>query len=724
MWSKEGVHTLQHHIQTIAETEQSSLLHTHLMLEHMRTGMALYEVEEFRLLAVNTRFKQFLEEYLCPGKSSEMAIGCPLKTLVPEPEGAGRAILSIFRKVVETGESFEVDAFPIPMVGKGLTYWEWTLDPIRDVSGVITHLLHSANDVTEHARALQQAEEVYSTLSQTTHNIDAERKRLEVIEAVARSVRESFDVKTIGQSAIDALKGAFDPIYSVIHVSDSAQQRLRLLHISTTHGLERIKDFVQEVSYDSPLLISSATSHKNPIIIENLQSKVQAGEIDSKHPAARLGVKGFICIPLWSGEQFEGILTASFRESIHVDGTEVRTLEGCSMHIAAALAQARLHAEIEQERVRLRAVLDQLPEGILLIEAPDEHIQYVNAAAREIAGMPHAGQPGFQDRDAQILAYITNIYSYITDVHEAPIPREKLPANRALQGETINGYEIILTKVDGKRVFLLTSAAPLRTDNGTITGAIVVFQDITSRKSIEQQKNEFLSITSHELRTPITAIQGFAEILQMGSGQPESLTTQRSQRALTSIVDQSKRLTRLIDEMLDLSRIENKRLLLNRKLHNLIQTVTQVVESQSIVAKRHDIRLVLDGMTAQDTLPGYYDEDRIIQILNNLMNNAVKYSADYTDIEVGLRLVDDKAGEAMIWVRDHGIGIAAKELPYIYERFHRASNLDRSISGLGIGLYLVNELVKRHEGDIRVDSVEGKGSTFYVTLPLHPVHDP
>jgi PAS domain S-box-containing protein len=694
-----------------------TITHANLMLENMRIGMALYDVQEFRLLAVNNRFKLFLEEYLCPGKSYELALGCPLRTLLPQPKEVARAILNIFRGVVETGEPYETDAFPIPMVGKGLTYWEWTLDPIRDASGTITHLLHSANDVTAHVQAIQQAEQIYSSLSQTTHTIDAERKRLEVIEAVARSVRESFDMKDIGQSAIDAIKGAFDPLYFIIHVSDTAQRKLRLLNISTATGLERIKDFVQEVSYDSPLLVSSAAWHKSPIIIENLQTKVEAGEIESKHPAAVLGVKGFICIPLWSGERFEGTLAASFRESIRPDGAEVKTLEGCGMHIAAALAQARLHTEIEQERARLRAVLEQLPEGILLVEAPNGRIQYVNAATSEITGIPASEQVDRLAQEAPLA--ITMI-----DAQRNHIPSEKLPSIRALKGETINGYEIILTRQDGDEVFLLTSAAPLRTDDGTIIGAIVVFQDITTRKSIEQQKNEFISITSHELRTPITAIQGFAEILQVRSRQPESLNTPASQRALSSIIEQSKRLSRLIEEMLDLSRIESKQLLLNLAPHILIQTLMQVIESQSIMTKRHDIHLVLDGVTAQDTLMGDFDEDRIIQVLNNLINNAVKYSPDHHEIEVGLRFTHDKPDEALIWVRDHGIGIAASELPHIFERYHRASDLDRSISGLGIGLYLVNELVTRHGGHIRVESIEGKGSTFSVTLPLHPVLTP
>ncbi|HVB20427.1 MAG TPA: ATP-binding protein [Ktedonobacteraceae bacterium] len=693
----------------------NNITYANLMLENMRTGMALYDVQEFRLLAVNNRFKLFLEEYLCPGKSYEIAIGCPLKTLLPQPKEVAKAIINIFRAVVETGESYEIDRFPIPMVGKGLTYWQWTLDPVRDASGTITHLLHSANDVTERVLALQQAEQIYSSLSQTTHNIDAERKRLEVIETVARSVRESFDMKNIGQSATDAIQVAFDPISVSIHVADSIQRKLRLLHIFTASGAEHVKDFLQEVSYDSPLLIAGAHWQKSPIIFENIQAKVQSGKIDSNHITALLNVKGYVCVPLWSGERFEGALAASFRESIRADGAEAKTLEGCGMHIAAALAQARLHAEIEHERARLRAVLAQLPEGIMLVEAPDGRIQYVNAAATEITGMTASAQIDFQMQNAHLAPYLT-------DIQGNPISPEKLSTNRALRGETINGLETLLTRQNGTEVFLLTSAAPLRTDDGTIIGAIVVFQDITTRKSIEQEKNEFLSITSHELRTPITTIQGFAELLQVRAREPESLNTPQNQRALTSIIDQSKRLTRLIEEILDLSRIESKRMLLNIEPHDLMQTLRQVLENQSMMAKHHTIHLVLDGVTAQDTLPGYFDEDRIIQVLNNLINNAIKYSPDQDEIEVGLRYTGEKPGEALIWVRDYGIGIAAHELPHIYERFHRAGNLDRSISGLGIGLYLVNELVTRHGGHIQVESIDGKGSTFSVTLPLQSAH--
>jgi signal transduction histidine kinase len=294
---------------------------------------------------------------------------------------------------------------------------------------------------------------------------------------------------------------------------------------------------------------------------------------------------------------------------------------------------------------------------------------------------------------------------------------------RALIGETITSQDTIITRPDGSRTFILSSAAPLRTENGVISGAVIVFQDVTAKKSIEQQKNEFLSIASHELRTPITAIQGFAEILQFQMTGKTDLDPQ-STRALSVISEQSERLSQLIEEMLDISRIENVQLLLTRAPHDLISILQHVVEIQDSTSKNHHIQMILEGLTDHDTLMGNIDENRIVQVLSNLINNAIKYSPSGGTIEVGLRYANtesnmsDEANECLIWVKDAGIGISAADLPHIFKRFHRSSAIDSSISGLGIGLYLVKELVTRHSGHVWAESTEGIGSTFYVKLPL------
>jgi signal transduction histidine kinase len=239
----------------------------------------------------------------------------------------------------------------------------------------------------------------------------------------------------------------------------------------------------------------------------------------------------------------------------------------------------------------------------------------------------------------------------------------------------------------------------------------------------EQRKQEFLSAANHELRTPLAAIQGFAELLHLRLQQDGQLDTQRTLHALTSIIKHSQHLTRLIEDMLDISRLQIDLFSINRSTHNLLSILSQVIEAQALTTHRHTIRYVLDGFTPTDTLPVHVDHDRIIQVFNNLLSNAIKYSPAGGEIEVGVRRVastTETTEYCLIWVKDHGIGIDPHELPHIFERFHRARNLDRSIPGLGIGLHLAQELISRHQGQIWAESSPGQGSTFYIRLPLCP----
>jgi signal transduction histidine kinase len=251
---------------------------------------------------------------------------------------------------------------------------------------------------------------------------------------------------------------------------------------------------------------------------------------------------------------------------------------------------------------------------------------------------------------------------------------------------------------------------------------VELFQQVAEkRKSLEEQKNDFLSIASHELRTPITIIRGYAELLQAKIQERFSLDSPRGRRAIDSIAEQSNRLARMLDAMLDLSHIEKDQLFVHLVPHDLVATLTQFVETQRIVTNTNRFTLNLEGLHQGDALTVCFDEDRIVQLLNNLVSNAIKYSPADGEIEIGLRYCRESPASIVIWVKDVGAGIAERELPHIFERFHRAGNLDRSISGLGIGLYLVNEIAKRHGGRTWAESIEGRGSTFYVQLPLHMI---
>lgn len=369
-----------------------------------------------------------------------------------------------------------------------------------------------------------------------------------------------------------------------------------------------------------------------------------------------------------------------------------------------------------ETKERLHAILDQLPEGILLIETANGIISYANPTAAQILGLPLTSLIG--------LPLDTYPQSYrIKRINGRLIIPWSFVVVRALCNETLTSQETLVVRPDGSEIITLSSSAPLYHENEENeekmhTGAVIMFQDVTAQKSLEQQKNDFLSMISHELRTPLTAIMGYVELLQMTLSNGEQSDMAQTQHALSRIGQQCERLNSLIEEMLDMTRIEHASFQVHFAPRDVLFLLTQVIENQAKTTKKHQLRLVLEGLQPHENIIAYVDEYRIIQVFNNLINNAIKYSPYGGEVEVGLRRVQETTSQAVIWVKDEGIGIPEQELSSIFRQFYRASPLNNSISGLGIGLYLVKEVVTQHQGRVWVESTEGHGSTFYVALPL------
>jgi PAS domain S-box-containing protein len=676
-----------------------------MILEQLPVCVALFDIERYLLLRANAMFHSSLDAIWQGGR----AIGHPVSEWLPEAEANG--ILDIFRTVVATGNPYRNGEFVFSSFERGVTYWSWTLSPLYDEKGRVGQLLLTSSEITEKVLARQQAEQAQSTLTLTNRRVEAEKKLLAAIETVARSVRQSLDIHSVSAAATAAISANCDTLYVFTHVADPVQKTLHLLTIQPEIAHKEYLKHIQHIAYDDSRYPSAQVyRQRTPIVVENMQNTTAIEGIYQDVPVANRKLQGYICVPLWFGEHFEGTLSATFKRPIDANGSEVQTLMGCSTHIAAALAHARMHEIIENERAKLRAILDQLPDGILITESTSGTVSYVNTAAARIFGTDVQQLIGLHLHQLPLISQ-----EPLTNGHSSQ------PWNfmliRALAGETINSQDSTIVRPDGSRIFVLSSIAPLRAESNVITGAVIVFQDISAQKSLEQQKNDFLSIASHELRTPITAIQGFAEILQFQMAQNSRLDAQ-STRALDVILEQSVQLSQLIEEMLDITRLENVQMLLTRAPHDLISLLKHVIESQTGTTKKHHIELVLEGLAQHDTLIGKVDENRLTQVLSNLIGNAIKYSPGGGAIEVGMRYTNAEPNECLIWVKDAGLGIPAADLPHIFKRFHRSNAVDRSISGLGIGLYLVKELVTRHSGSVWAESTEGVGTTFYVKLPL------
>jgi PAS domain S-box-containing protein len=247
-----------------------------------------------------------------------------------------------------------------------------------------------------------------------------------------------------------------------------------------------------------------------------------------------------------------------------------------------------------------------------------------------------------------------------------------------------------------------------------IENAKLYTEQVEARRKVEdlsRLKDEFLSIASHELRTPVTSIKGYTQLAKTLIRENDLVT---SEEYLDIALDQIDRMSRLILELLDVSRIETGRLEIRREAIEWTAFVRDVVDRHHAVSER---RFQMNVPQSGTAVMG--DRDRLEQVLGNLLENAVKYSPDGSEIIVS---VEEKGDQVMTSVSDHGIGIPADELHQVFERFHRGRQVSSTnYGGLGLGLYITKQIVERHGGTISVDSREGQGTTFFFTLPVAPV---
>jgi signal transduction histidine kinase len=228
---------------------------------------------------------------------------------------------------------------------------------------------------------------------------------------------------------------------------------------------------------------------------------------------------------------------------------------------------------------------------------------------------------------------------------------------------------------------------------------------VRAQEQAAKLKEDFVSAAAHDLKTPLTTLLGQAQILELRFARDPALA--QHQAAVGRIAREARRLSALVEDLLDASRIEEGKLDVRREPIDLAAVVRRVAESRPERG-----RIVVD---ARERLSGSYDRRRIEQLVSNLVDNGVKYSPGESPVEVRAWRDD---GEAHITVRDHGIGIPAEDLPHVFERFHRAANVDaRRYAGIGLGLYICRGIALEHGGRIWVESAVGQGSTFHVTLP-------
>ncbi|MCO5949325.1 sensor histidine kinase [Mucilaginibacter flavidus] len=222
------------------------------------------------------------------------------------------------------------------------------------------------------------------------------------------------------------------------------------------------------------------------------------------------------------------------------------------------------------------------------------------------------------------------------------------------------------------------------------------------------RKDEFMSIASHELKTPITSVKASLQLIDKMVGKHPQLESVAP--FISKASKQVNKLTNIINDLLDVTKIQAGKLQLNESFFNLYQLIVDSVEQCQLIDNRH--KILIKG---NNELKIYADRDRIEQVFCNLINNAIKYSPKAEEVHVGFEILDD---QITVSVTDFGIGIPAEKVANIFDRFFRVEHTSKNFSGLGLGLYISSEIIKQHNGEIGVISETDKGSTFWFTVKL------
>jgi PAS domain S-box-containing protein len=438
-------------------------------------------------------------------------------------------------------------------------------------------------------------------------------------------------------------------------------------------------------------LLRLMSTEDRSVRLRDLREHPAYRSLPQHHPEMR----SFLGAPIRFRGQVAGTLfLANKRDGAEFTADDQQVVEMLAARAGIALETARLYAAEGRAHAWLQAVVDQMPEGIVLMNA-EGRVTVQNRAVRVITDV----KPSAPDRFGNLITLDLRRPS------GEPVAPDDMPIVKALVDREITwGEEIIARRIDDRLMPFLVSAAPIVTAGQTLAGAVMVFQDVSVLKELERTREEWASIIAHDLRQPISVIALRSALLERGQLSDEQRNNLRQIHA------SAERLNRMTSDLMDATLLETRRLQVTLErldLSRLLRDIAQRLPGAPRTKLRlpSDCRLFIRG-----------DAHRLEQVLANLLSNAVKYSTPDADIVLEARHAD---GNAEILVTNRGAGIPPDELPLLFERYVRSRAAGTATTrGLGLGLYIARGLVEAHKGRIWAESVPGDVTTFHIVIPF------
>lgn len=357
-------------------------------------------------------------------------------------------------------------------------------------------------------------------------------------------------------------------------------------------------------------------------------------------------------------------------------------------------------AAVQNEKDFLNAMLDNLEDGIIACDS-----------AGNVTVLNDALQNNMQLMTGELNDKYKTLQLYAEN-SSTPVPENELPLARALAGETVHAAEYSLVLKEGLRREVIIDGQPIRNAQGKKLGAVIAIHDVTEIKKSEKMKREFVSIVSHELRTPLTSIRGTLGLL---SGGMAGELSDRANHLLTIANKNCERLLLLINDILDLEKLQANKMQFDLKALDITRLVNEALAMNKGYAEKFDVKLQL-GQGVSDVAV-YSDECRLLQVLANLISNAIKFSKAGNAVTLD---VIRNHNQVRVAVVDKGQGIPLEFQSRIFEKFSQADSSDaRNQCGTGLGLSISKSLIEKMGGHINFKSVPNQGSTFYFDLPIY-----
>ncbi|WNS44603.1 ATP-binding protein [Paenibacillus sp. MMS20-IR301] len=559
--------------------------------------------------------------------------------------------------------------------GGSIVWLQITIMPYLNDEGQIYQYILIANNITSMKNIQQELAETLKSTEQTS-------MMLELNNQLNHEITYTLDKQEFAEK--------FSQFMNRLYSFDSSLFLLVKDKISVVKGVphENVERYINENSKDMLYRLSQEKSY----IVKRKGVPREQG----------IAAKDVYCYDFYTTvvNAEDEILAIFCGTRIGHSFTEEETSEikGMMNRVALAIERLFMYEEIEHGRKLNRDIVNNVNEGIQFVDT-EGVIQHINKALSELFG--------YEDwAEGKLVAKELWMNHFILRVNEPEEMRQFY--QKAMSPHTVDSstMKYSLGKEAMKHVDVYAIPVFRRE---TRVGTLFVHRDITREYELDLMKSELVSTVSHELRTPLSSVLGFTELLLSKTMKPE-----KQLKYLETIHKEAKRLTELINDFLDLQRMESGTQLYSAEKINLSETVLSVIDQYKLSGTHH-ILLEDEALNAEVEV----DKDKIIQVLTNMLSNAIKFSPGSNEIKV---MLHNEPGKVVVRIQDHGLGIPKNQIGQLFQKFRRVDNsASKRIGGTGLGLAICKEIIEKQKGSIGIESVEGEGSTVWFSLPV--LHD-